>query len=167
MNPIVDLPEPLLLGLHALVELSRKPDRCMSTKHIAEALGASEAHLSKVLQRLARGGYVESVRGPGGGYRLALPPDQICTLNIFELLGGPFTPHGCNLEGCRGRPCLIGAMVDELTLSLRDYLASKTLAHLLRYYNRAPAIRIGVSVLTPERARKRDKHKIDHISGRD
>ncbi len=146
LNPIVALPEPLLLGLHALVELSREPGSCLSTSRIAQATGAPEAHLSKVLQRLARGGYVESIRGPGGGYRLALPPEKICTLHLFELLGGPFTPHGCELSGCQDRPCLIGAMIDELTLSLRDYLASRTLAHLLRYYDKVPAIHIGVSM---------------------
>ncbi len=161
MNPIVALPEPLLLGLHALVELSHDPERTFSTRHVAQAIGASEAHLSKILQRLARGGYVESIKGPGGGYRLALPPDQICALNIFELLGGPFTPQGCELSGCHGRPCLIGAMIDELTISLRDYLASKTLAHLLRYYDKAPAIHIGVSVSRQGKSRTKDRPSPD------
>lgn len=159
MNPIVSLPEPLLLGLHALVELSKDIDKPKSSQAIAAVVGGSETHLSKVLQHLVRGGYVESVRGPGGGYRLALPPEKICTLNIFELLGGPFTLNGCELSGCQGRPCLIGALMDELTLSLRDYLASKTLSDLLKYYNKAPAIRIGVSVLSPEKLKQ---HQLRH-----
>ncbi|MDY3868458.1 MAG: Rrf2 family transcriptional regulator [Pyramidobacter sp.] len=163
MNPIVDLPEPLLLGLHALVELGRDPGCCLSAKHIADTLKASEGHLSKVLQRLARSGYVEAVRGPGGGYKLAMPPQDINTLVVVELLGGPLVPTGCGFEGCRGKHCLIGALVDELTIAIRDYLASKTLAHLLRYYDLEPAIRIGVSMNAP--SDKKSAIKQDHNKG--
>lgn len=153
MNPIVDLPEPLSLGLHALVELGRVPGQCLSTKTIAQSIGAPEPHLSKILQRLTRAGYVESIRGPGGGYQLARQPGEICVLNIFELLGGPFVPSGCSLDHNRleASPCLIGAMMDELTLSLRNYLASKTLEHLLRFYDLPPDITIGVSVMRRRR----------------
>jgi Rrf2 family nitric oxide-sensitive transcriptional repressor len=154
MNPIVDLPEPLLLGLHALVELGRDPGCCLSAKHIADTLKASEGHLSKVLQRLARAGYIEAVRGPGGGYKLSMQPQEINTLLIVELLGGPLMPTGCGFEGCHGKHCLIGALVDELTIAIRDYLASKTLAHLLRYYDLAPAIRIGISMTDPAANKK-------------
>lgn len=65
MNPIVDLPEPLLLGLHAMVAMARGPGGCLSVRHIADELGASEGHLAKVLQKLARSGYLDPVRGPG------------------------------------------------------------------------------------------------------
>ena len=76
LNPIVDLPEPLLLGLHALGELANEPDRCLTTQQVAAAIGTSEPHLSKVLQRLNKGGLIKSVRGPGGGYRLNCVPSE-------------------------------------------------------------------------------------------
>ena len=67
MNPIVDLPEPLLLGLHALVALARAPESVLSARTIADEMGASEGHLAKVLQKLARSGILAPVHGPGGG----------------------------------------------------------------------------------------------------
>ena len=62
MNPIVDLPEPLLLGLHALVALARAPESVLSARTIADEMGASEGHLAKVLQKLARSGIL--AQGP-------------------------------------------------------------------------------------------------------
>jgi Rrf2 family protein len=146
VNPIIDVPEPLLLGLHALVALARQPGVCLSAKSVADDLGASEGHLAKVLQRLARAGYVEPVRGPGGGYRLVRQPDEIPMLPLVEYLGGPFELDGCGFSGCRGKKCLIGSMIDELTVVIREYMRKRTLGDLLRHYEMEPEIRIGVSL---------------------
>lgn len=146
MNPIVDLPEPLLLGLHAMVALAREPAGCLSARHIADELGASEGHLAKVLQKLARSGYLEPVRGPGGGYRMAKAPWEIGMLPLVETLGGPFELDGCGFEGCKGKRCLIGALVDELTSAVREYLRKRTLDDLLKHYGLQPEIRIDLSL---------------------
>ena len=66
----------------------------MSTHQLASAIGTTEPHLSKVLQRLNRGGLIKSVRGPGGGYKLDCDPKRTPLAPIFELLGGPFEPKG-------------------------------------------------------------------------
>ena len=146
INPIVNLPEPLWLGLHALVALGREPEQPRTTETLSESIGCSKTHLSMVLQKLCHAGYVTALRGPGGGYQLALRPEKICMLHVFELLGGPFIPTGCTVDHHQNEPCLIGAMMDELTIAFRDYLATKTFYHLLRFYELAPEIRIGVSV---------------------
>lgn len=152
MNPIVDLPEPLLLGLHALVIVARKPECNFSAKHIAEELGASEGHLSKVLQKLVRGGYLESVHGPGGGYRLVKSPDDVNMLEVVEFLGGPFELDGCGFGGCRNKPCLIGGLVDELTAAIIRFLKPRTLGLLLRHFDLAPKVRINMSLSSPDDA---------------
>lgn len=146
MNPVIDVSEPLLLGLHAMVALARRPGICLSARSIADTLGASEGHLSKVMQRLARAGYVEPVRGPGGGYRLVKHPDEIPMLPLVEFLGGKFELDGCGFPGCRGKKCLIGSIIDELTVVIREYMRKRTLGDLLRHYEMEPEIRIGVSL---------------------
>lgn len=149
MNSIVDLPEPLILGLHAFGHLAMEPEKCMSTQQLAAALGTAEPHLSKVLQRLCKGGFIKSVRGPGGGYMVNCVPDDIPLREFFVLLGGPFKSKGCALDGCHGRPCFIGAAMDELTRAFVRYLESRSLGDFTRYFKDAIPIDIEISVITP------------------
>lgn len=164
MNPIVSLPEPLILALHALGELARTPDICISTQHIAAAIGSTEPHLSKVLQRLNKGGLVKSVRGPGGGYKLNCVPDDTSLRSIFELLGGPFESKGCGLDGCKNKICFIGAMMDELTKAFLRYLESRTLADFTKYYDNSTHVEIEISVITPSLGQKHPN--FSHISSK-
>lgn len=154
LNPIVSLPDPLILGLHALGELAKVPDKCISTQQIALAIGSTEPHLSKVLQRLNKGGLIKSVRGPGGGYKLNCDPEETPLRNIFELLGGPFDSKGCGLDGCNNKICFIGAMMDELTRAFLRYLESRTLANFTRYYGNSIPVEIEISVITPSLGQK-------------
>lgn len=48
-----------------------------SSADLAARLVVSRDHLVKVIQRLAAGQFVQTVRGPGGGVRLARPPESI------------------------------------------------------------------------------------------
>lgn len=68
----------------ALTDLAAKgPDRLVSLSEIAERQDISLAYLEQLFVRLRRAEIVESVRGPGGGYRLARPVDQI---RVSEIL---------------------------------------------------------------------------------
>lgn len=162
LNPIVSLPDPLILGLHALGELAKNPDKCLSTQQIAAAIGSTEPHLSKVLQRLNKGEMVKSVRGPGGGYKLNCVPDETPLRNIFELLGGPFDSEGCGLDGCKNKVCFIGAMMNELTRAFLRYLESRTLADFTKYYDHSIPVEIEISVITPSLGQKHPN--FSHVS---
>jgi Rrf2 family protein len=82
------------LALHstALLAASKAP---MQTRELSACLGASEAHLSKVLQRLSRAGLLRAKRGPGGGFSLAKTPAEISLKDIYEAVEGPIAPHFC------------------------------------------------------------------------
>jgi Rrf2 family nitric oxide-sensitive transcriptional repressor len=64
-------------GLRALVRLAGEPDRSFTTEEIAREFVISRNHLVKVIRELADGGFVTTLRGAGGGLRLARPADQI------------------------------------------------------------------------------------------
>lgn len=102
-------------GLRALLVLASSEQDMWSSAELASKLDISREHLVKVLQRLAAGGYVQTVRGAGGGVRLALPPQRIRLGDVFswlesdEVLAECFRDNGgnCLLSGfCALRPRL-------------------------------------------------------------
>ena len=63
--------------LRTLIYLALAPDRLVTIAEVSEHYGISEAHLNKVVHRLGLSGDIETVRGKGGGLRLARPPEVI------------------------------------------------------------------------------------------
>lgn len=74
-------------GRYAMIALTdlaaQGPERLVSLAEIAERQDISLAYLEQLFVKLRRAEIVESVRGPGGGYRLARPID---TIRIAEIL---------------------------------------------------------------------------------
>ncbi len=65
------------LGFRALFLLAEYRPGILSAAAIADQLGVSRHHMAKVVQALARAGYVEAIRGAHGGVRLARGPENI------------------------------------------------------------------------------------------
>ena len=59
MASIVQISEAASLALHSMALLAASPDRPLTVKDITARTGVSEAHLSKVMQRLAKAGLVK------------------------------------------------------------------------------------------------------------
>ncbi len=64
-------------GLRALLVLASSDRPNWPSAELAAKLDVSRDHLIKVLQRLAAGGYVQTMRGAGGGVRLLVQPTAI------------------------------------------------------------------------------------------
>ncbi len=64
-------------SLRVLMYLAACPERLVTIQEIASAYQISENHLMKVVHGLAKSGFVETVRGRGGGMRLAKPAQNI------------------------------------------------------------------------------------------
>lgn len=64
-------------ALRVLIYLSVRPDQRVSIRSVAEAYGISHNHLTKVAQRLQRGGWISTARGQGGGIALARAPAEV------------------------------------------------------------------------------------------
>ncbi|SER87014.1 transcriptional regulator, BadM/Rrf2 family [Tranquillimonas rosea] len=73
-------------GLRALMRMASDPDRAFSTAEIADEFGVSRNHLNKIIQRLARHGFVATRRGAGGGAMLARPASEIGLGDLVRLL---------------------------------------------------------------------------------
>lgn len=70
-------------SLRVMIYLALHPEGLATIADIAQEYEIPSTHLMKVVHRLAQCGYIVTVRGKGGGMRLARPPDQI---NVGDLV---------------------------------------------------------------------------------
>ena len=136
MTSALKISEATSLAIHAMALLSAEPEKRHPARELAEILCVSEAHLAKVMQRLAKQGLVDSVRGPGGGFRVIADVDDITLLEIFEAIEGPFEPSNCLLGGvlCRGRKCVFGELIKTVNEKVLAYLSETRLGELADVY---------------------------------
>lgn len=131
MSSIVRISEAANLGIHALVYLSveRECSPC-SAGVIARALGVSESHLAKVMQRLVAAGMVGSTRGARGGFSLTADPSTTSLLSILEAIDGPVLSSGCLLgrETCLVHACWLAELEHDALKLLQRHLGKVTLA---------------------------------------
>ena len=138
MSHVLKVSEAASLAMHAAVMLAANSDRPTSNAEAAAVLGVSEAHLSKVLQRLAHAGLVKALRGPRGGFALARPAGRVTLLQVYEAIEGKLTPPSCLLgkRVCDGRNCILGSLLDSTNRMVREYLARTRLSDLTSVYRR-------------------------------
>ena len=71
----------------------------ISIKTIAKRLNLSGNYLEQVVGMLTKAGFVKSVRGSSGGYRLAKPPKDYTVGAILRLTEGSLAPVACVEDG--------------------------------------------------------------------
>jgi Rrf2 family protein len=120
------------LALHATAVMAGARGERVSTTQIAERLGVSEFHLSKVLQQLAKAGLVRATRGPTGGYRLTRPPSQLTVKEIYEALEGKLDIQHCLFGApvCGKDECPLGSFLERLSQEMRKGLGKMTIADI-------------------------------------
>ena len=115
--------------LRVLMYLALDRSRLATIPQIAAAYDISQNHLMKVVHQLARAGVIESVRGKGGGIRLARAPEAIRIGEVVRATEGeaPIVeclsddPHACRIAGaCKLTRVLVDAF-DALYESLDRY----------------------------------------------
>lgn len=68
---------------------------CIKVKEIASRQGISEKYLEQIIAILNKAGYVKSVRGAQGGYRIARDPAEYTVGMILRLTEGSLAPVAC------------------------------------------------------------------------
>lgn len=144
MNNILKISDAASLALHAVAYIGYKSENKLSTKEISNAFGFSEAHLSKVLQRLAKVGIVIPARGPKGGFSLRKSLNKITLLEVFEAIDGKITDESCILGTyvCESSNCIFGNLITNVNTIVKKYLqetsvndVSYVCKNMKKYYN--------------------------------
>lgn len=94
----------------------------------------SLSYLEQLFGKLRRHGLVESVRGPGGGYRLARAQDAISIADIIVAVDEPIDATQCGgRESCQddGERCMTHELWANLNVHIFAYLRGVTLAQLV------------------------------------
>ena len=130
-------------SMRVMMYLGLQHGQLATIAEIAQAYNISENHLTKVVHQLAQRGYVETVRGKGGGLRLARDPN---TVNLGAMIrdseGEPsLLPCVDSQSDCCIQPaCKLMVILREAQTALFNVLDKYTLADLLS--EQAPLARI-------------------------
>ncbi len=108
---------------------------CIKVKEIASRQGISEKYLEQIISILNKAGYVKSVRGAQGGYRITKEPKDYTIGMILRLTEGSLAPVACledDTDDCeRCDTCETLEVWREVYKAVNDVVDKVTLADLV------------------------------------
>ena len=109
-----------------------KKEELASAKELADSYGVPKELLAKVLQRLAKKNIIDAVKGPHGGYKLAIDPENMKLTEFFEVIEGPMGIMDCYFDsGCEQLDgCTIRTPINRINDSIRTMFNNMTLAEV-------------------------------------
>jgi len=118
----------------AMLDLALHFDKgAVTLADIARRQGISLSYLEQLFAKLRRSGLVDSVRGPGGGYNLAMPPSKITVAEIIVAINENIDATRCGGEkNCHAdQTCLTHQLWEDLSARIHEFLSGITLADLV------------------------------------
>jgi Rrf2 family protein len=119
-------------ALRAVLEIARRHPQPLRVAPLASTVGAPANYLAKTLGQLARAGVLTSMRGPSGGFRLAVPPARL-TLDRIVAVFQDNAPRRCLLGSgpCGSQPnCAVHARWKPVAAEVEVFFRSTTVADL-------------------------------------
>ena len=116
-------------ALRVMIDLAEhRSEKYVPLKEVAARQEISEKYLENILKVLVQNGFLEGLRGKGGGYRLTREPDQYTVGEILTLTEGSLAPVSCLAQGAASCPPYdMWKGLDDL---IEDYFGKITLADL-------------------------------------
>jgi Rrf2 family iron-sulfur cluster assembly transcriptional regulator len=118
----------------AMLDLALRYDKgAVTLADIAKRQGISLSYLEQLFAKLRRSGLVDSVRGPGGGYTLAMEPNKISVAEIIVAINENIDATRCGGEkNCHGdETCLTHQLWEDLSTRIHEFLNGITLGDLV------------------------------------
>lgn len=110
-------------GVRTLMYLAVQPERTKLFRiaEITEVFDLSPNHVSKIVHHLGKEGYLETIRGKMGGFRLGKPAAQINLGQLIRVLENSLAPIDCSNPYCRFTPAC--KLKGVLAQAVEAYLA--------------------------------------------
>ena len=118
----------------AMIDLAMHNGKSPVTlSEISERQKISLSYLEQLFGKLRRQELVRSVRGPGGGYNLAKPTEQVSVADIITAVDEPIDATQCGgKENCKDdHKCITHDLWTDLNRHIFDYLRAVTLSELV------------------------------------
>lgn len=131
-------------ALRMMLEFAMNPDVCTKINQVAERQQISEKYLEQIVTILTRAGYVKSMRGAQGGYRLSKDPSEYTVGMILRLTEGSLAPVACledEANQCsRSHICVTLNVWRQLNDAINDVVDHVTLADLVDEQKELPEV---------------------------
>lgn len=143
--------KPAKMAVRILTYIARTDENSTHlVRDVAEATEVTEPTVAKILQALAKGGILESRKGPGGGFRLTTPADKVTLEQIVSAIEG-----GDHLAECVGgfkncseeNPCPLHERWKEVKDVLEEFFQTTTLRDMAH----ASAATSGTTISIPSK----------------
>lgn len=126
-------------AIRAILFLARQPkDSLIMSSDIAKTEDIPAHYLAKILQRMAKYGYVDSFKGRGGGFKITELAKKSSILEIVERVEGPVINLKCvtGLKECTdANPCPLHAEWAELRNRIYNLISSKSVQEVAEKYS--------------------------------
>jgi Rrf2 family protein len=126
-------------AIRAILYLARKGQNSLSmASEIAKKEDIPSFYLSKILQKLAKLGYVESYKGRGGGFKISQLALKSTILEIIEKIEGPIITYTCvtGFKECSDdNPCPMHYEWKKLREEIKNLISTKTVEEISKEYS--------------------------------
>ena len=126
-------------ALRLMLDLAlNSPDQYVTIKSISERQDISNKYLEQIITALSRAGYVKSILGAQGGYKLARPAEEYTVGMVLRLIEGSLAPVACmddTPNKCpRSNDCVTLDIWKKLNDAINDVVDNITLADLVNQH---------------------------------
>lgn len=131
MSKLLNISEAATIALHS-IGLIAQSSKLVNAQEVADVTGFSKNHISKILQQLVKNGYLNSTRGPKGGFLISEKAKSSNLMEIYNLIEGELEDNTCksNCAHCPFKTCLFGGLEQKFSNEFKTYLLNKKVAEL-------------------------------------
>ncbi|MBD3426663.1 MAG: Rrf2 family transcriptional regulator [Candidatus Omnitrophica bacterium] len=122
-------------AIRALCCIAGAREKTLSVRDLTGKLDMQRPFLRKILQKLNKEGLLDSSKGRGGGFTLALAPEKISVYSVMRVFQGPFSisEHLFKGKTCQFiETCFLKKKLDELERIITREMKSITIRSLLK-----------------------------------